>query len=283
MDQQNNLQKQNNYSMTQSTEIDQAKKFVEKHIKNTHHEKNNQQILLSANEIALSKYQVLNLSSSNWSWMPREWLLNANVNSEMYGLLAFISLFASATPFYQDDNSIIISEADLKKVLNIGWGSASNKFQEMMGTLKKVGYISVDENHLVINRPALNMTKQGFVKIYATPVKLILSKTRGLKSLSLIAAYLAVRNSIFEGKTHNRVLTSMNSGFSSASINMSSKNYSRKLKWLFDNDVLAWNKAIINSPYHQSVYYFSELHDADSLVKTLCNDILDETIIRLIA
>lgn len=243
----------------------------------------------------LAKYDSVKLENQTTSFItiPRK-LVNVEIPVNEKGLFIQLLLEAGVSPI--TDYHYVLKNQTISSIVHMIFWKKENKrinsvhvkqTKELLEKLKADRLIKISEyqdDHFDIILPTAKKLREGddgFVKLYADSLKKIVAKSSGIQRLKNLLFYAAVRSRVFENYQQQVVVTESPNYFAKLT-KISETVAKNRLKWMRDNEVLAYFKAERANTFQHEKYYYADMHDADILTKVVKGYIEQEVIKKVL-
>jgi hypothetical protein len=211
-------------------------------------------------------------------WLPKR-VFNKCLSPQAIGLLVVLTM-SSATnaPVYWNRRIVHGNAATVKYWLGITNYNQQRKIKGWLDELLMADLIKTEEDSgpfgiIELKFPTIaevQENREGFAKVNLATYQHILEESRGVTTLTRLAAYVAFRGQIYETKEQAsrtaifKATTGAKVG-AAESIGITVRTFNSHLKWLREHNILAAVKMICRNNNHNSVYWYSELENAKEL------------------
>lgn len=226
----------------------------------------------------LAKYDSVKLENQTTSFItiPRK-LVNVDIPVNEKGLFIQLLLESGISPI--TDYHYVLKNQTISSIVHMIFWKKENKrinsvhvkqTKELLEQLKEHRLIKIseyqDDRFDIILPTAKNLREgdDGFVKLYADSLKKIVAKSSGIQRLKNLLFYAAVRSRVFENYQQQVVVTESPNYFAKLT-KISETVAKNRLKWMRDNEVLAYFKAERANTFQHEKYYYADMHDAGIL------------------
>lgn len=226
----------------------------------------------------LAKYDSVKLENQRTSFItiPRK-LVNVEIPVNEKGLFIQLLLEAGVSPI--TDYHYVLKNQTISSIVHMIFWKKENKrinsvhvkqTKELLEKLKADKLIKISEyqdDRFDIVLPTAKKLREGddgFVKLYADSLKKIVAKSSGIQRLKNLLFYAAVRSRVFENYQQQVVVTESPNYFAKLT-KISETVAKNRLKWMRDNEVLAYFKAERANTFQHEKYYYADMHDAGIL------------------
>lgn len=226
----------------------------------------------------LAKYDSVKPENQTTSFItiPRK-LVNVEIPVNEKGLFIQLLLEAGVSPI--TDYHYVLKNQTISSIVHMIFWKKENKrinsvhvkqTKELLEKLKADKLIKISEyqdDRFDIVLPTAKKLREGndgFIKLYADSLKKIVAKSSGIQRLKNLLFYAAVRSRVFENYQQQVVVTESPNYFAKLT-KISETVAKNRLKWMRDNEVLAYFKAERANTFQHEKYYYADMHDAGIL------------------
>lgn len=245
---------------------------------------------VEATSQALKKHDTSKKEPGQWGWIPKSIINDDNkrVSSQAYGLLVVLAMNATLPPIANGRKIVPrTTPTTILRWLGLTNSNRRSLISQLLGELEDADIIKQNSEDIELLFPTMDEAKEeeGFVKIYVSTYRAILSKSHGIATLNRLAVYLGFRYNIFEAAKDapNRVVWLDGAERILWVVDLSYNAANNNLKWLRENDVLSWNLIQNENKYHNKKYLITEHFHVREMTMNLCYWLLRGSVVRVLA
>lgn len=222
-----------------------------------------------------------------WGWIPKS-VFDLTLSSQAYGLLVILVMNTTIPPIANGRKVIPrITETTVLRWLGLTNSNRRPLITRLLDELVEADIIKRYGEEIEILFPSIKEVKGGFSKIYTSTYKAILNQSHGITTLNRLAVYLGIRSQIFEGEKGGPHRTVVYKGYKNewigGLVDLPPATVRNNVRWLIEHEIMAWNMVQNRNKYHNLHYYLAEQFNCDELLSTVCMELQDGDLLRVVS